>query len=352
MKKLKIAVSVMLTLVMAIVCMAVPASAATSSNVKKWALETNIDLKASKSKKSTTYLKFKTEGAGVLSFYFGAEDSKLTKNSKYELLNANKKSLKSGKLSSLATKTFKINKAGTFYLKVTLAKGESIKYFRYYYFAYGAKPTANEEWLKGYSPSADVIAQVGAISSSFIWQTGENDAQFFKEGEINEHQALRWIINPCLGFINVYGYSTDVDSSDSRILTDNNRDKKDLAGYSPYSTNVLPAKAVDDTLYNLFGIKATHKVNEAYTYYYDGYYYYADGGRGNYDEIEYKDIIPTADGRFLLKFLYKEFDFDNGDFDNPKYIESDVYALVSVHQADGKDCLRIHGIYKGEMPQV
>jgi hypothetical protein len=348
MKKFKIALSVMLTLVMAIVCMAVPASAASSSNVKKWAVETNIDLAAKKTKKSTTYLKFTTEGAGVLSFYFSTDDSKLTKASKYELLNAKKKTLKSGKLSALATKTFKLSKGGTFYLKVTLAKGESIKYFRHYFYANGAKPTATEEWLKGYIPTDADLAQVSAAFSSFIWATGTNDAQFFKEGEISEHQALDWIINNCLGFLNVYGYDISEGTEYRAKMIEEDADWAEKHQYA----NVLPAKAVDDTMYHLFGIKATHKVNTPYKYYEDGYYYYTDGGRGNYDELRYVSTEAAKDGRYLIKFLYSVFDFDNGDFDDPKYIESDVYALISVHQTDGKNYVRIHAIYNGEKPAV
>ena len=346
MKKLKTLLAVMLALVTAVVCLAVPASAASSSKVKTWALETNIDLKASKNKKSTTYLKFKVEGKGVLSFYVSDDCS--IKNAKYELLSAKKATLKSGKLSALKTKTFKINKAGTYYLKVTLGKGEYINYFRYEYYAYGAKPTATEEWLKGYVPADEELAQVSEIFKSFIWQTGTNDAQFFKEGEINEHQALDWIINNCLGFINVYGY----DISEGAAYKEK-KGAEDAAWAEKHQyDNVLPAKAVDDTLYHLFGIKATHKVNSPYKYYEDGYYYYTDGGRGNYDEFKYVSTEMTADGRYILKFLYSEFDFDNGDFDNPKYIDSDVYALVSVHETDGNKYVRIHGVYKDTKPEV
>ena len=347
MKKLKTLLAVMLALVTALVCLTIPASAASSAKVKKWALETNVDLKASKSKKSTTYLKFTVEGKGVLSFFVSDDCS--IKNSRYELLSAKKQTLKSGKLSALGTKKFTINKAGTYYLKVTLGKGEYINYFRYYYYAYGAKPTAKEEWLKGYIPTDADLAQVSAAFSSFVWATGTNDAQFFKEGEINEHQALDWIINNCLGFINVYGY----DISEGAAYKEKKGAEDAAWAEKHWYDNVLPAKAVDDTLYDLFGIKASHKVNTPYKYYKDGYYYYTDGAKGNYDELEYKSVELTKDGRFLVKFIYHVFDFDKGDLmDNPVYNDTDVYALISVHEKDGQNRIRIHGIYKDAKPEI
>lgn len=346
MKKLKTLLAVMLALVTALVCLTIPASAASSAKVKKWALETNVDLKASKSKKSTTYLKFTVEGKGVLSFFVSDDCS--IKNSRYELLSAKKQTLKSGKLSALVTKKFTINKAGTYYLKVTLGKGEYINYFRYYYYAYGAKPTAKEEWLTNYMPGEAEIAQVQTVFSSFIWQDGPNDAMFFKEGEINEHQALDWIVNSCIGFINVYGF----DISEGEAYKNKMMSDTEWAEKHQYDT-ILPAKAVDDTLYDLFGIKASHKVNTPYKYYKDGYYYYTDGGRGNYDELEYKSVELTKDGRFLVKFIYHVFDFDKGDFmDNPVYNDTDVYALISVHGKDGQNRIRIHGIYKDAKPEI
>jgi hypothetical protein len=342
MKKLKTLLAVMLALVTAVVCLAVPASAASSSKVKTWALETNIDLKASKNKKSTTYLKFKVEGKGVLSFYVSDDCS--IKNAKYELLSAKKATLKSGKLSALKTKTFKINKAGTYYLKVTLGKGEYINYFRYEYYAYGAKPTAKEEWLTNYIPGEAEVAQVQTAFKTFIWQGG----YYFGEGEICEHQALNNLIDPNLGFLNPYGF----DISDGAAYKEKMSADKDWLEKHEWD-NLLPAKAVDDTIYHLYGIKASHKANTKWLYYEDGYYYYTDGGKGCYDEFEYKSVEPTKDGRFIVKFIYHEFDFDKGDLmDNPVYNDTDVYALISVHETDGNKYVRIHGVYKDTKPEV
>jgi hypothetical protein len=346
MKHLKNLIAILLTAVIAVSVLVVPSSAAGISSAKPWSPDTNKSIKADAAKKATGYYKITITGAGEMSFYTGKLN--VTDASRYALLNAKGKTLRSGKLSSLETKTFNINKAGTYYLKITLGKGESVKYFRYMYYEYGAYPTATEEWLKNHKLTDNEIKQIKTAFSPLVW----NGIPYFGEGEINEHQALDWLINNCLGFINPYGFDYEVEYS-HRITFGRSADEY-VENYKKNGglCGCLSGKAVDDTLYHLFGIKATHEINSMYKFYYDGVYFYSEGAKGCYDDLEYISNERLSDGRFLVKFVYHQMDFEKTeDIFDPVYINSDVYSLISVHQTDGKNYIRIHGIYK-EKPDV
>lgn len=326
-----------MTAVFAAVCMAVPSSAKGISTAKVWEDETNVTIKAKADKASTAYLKIAAPGEGTLTFRI--YEQKITNASKYELLNSKGKTIKSGKLSSLANKTFNVTKKTTLYLKVKLAKGESVKYFRYEFYTYGAYPTATEKWLTDHEVTDDEIQQLKTSLQTFVLYYGV----YFDEGKVCEHQALDFVLDSMDGFVNPYGFD------DSEGL-----DEKEVEAARKEYMNLVSGKAVDDTIYHLFGITPSHKANDDWKYYKNGNYYYGDGAKGCPDRFEYQSYEKTGDGRFIAKYIYYVIDMEKSEdlWEHAVYDEYEVYVLFSVHETDGKNYVRIHGIYDGVKPTV
>ena len=85
--------------------------------------------------------------------------------------------------------------------------------------------------------------------ADFVWIGGV----YFEEGKITERDALGWLIDGASSSgINPYRFDTKIDYSKENILTA--EDDPDHTKYGFWSS-VLPAAAVDDTMYHLFGIK-------------------------------------------------------------------------------------------------
>ena len=337
MKKLGKLIAVLLTAALAVTMFVMPASAAGIS----FKANTSITLSAPSTKKAVCYLKLTFSESGKAKFSIGSQ--KTTSKSKYEILNSSGKRTSSGKISALAGKELSV-KNGTYYLKLTLQKGENIKKLKYTFT--GKRPTKKTtgDWLPGYTLTDNETTQIKAAIRNYVWTE-----KTFNEGTMSESGAIDWLFTFNGNIVNPYSGNVEGTYSGGTFVQDplGKYSGVTASGYA-YTSYVckIPEKDVDNIIYHLFGIKATHKVESKYWYYYNNYYYFQEGGAGNFSYTEYDSYEKLSDGRFLVKInYYKHIDAGTATVVHDK---KPIYALVSVHKTDGKNYIRLHGVYKNK----
>ena len=171
----------------------------------------------------------------------------------------------------------------------------------------------------------------------------------FNEGTMSESGAIDWLFTFNGNIVNPYSGNVEGTYSGGTFVQDplGKYSGVTASGYA-YTSYVckIPEKDVDNIIYHLFGIKATHKVESKYWYYYNNYYYFQEGGAGNFSYTEYDSYEKLPDGRFLVKInYYKHVDSGTATIVHDK---KSIYALISVHKTDGMNYIRLHGVYKNK----
>ena len=153
----------------------------------------------------------------------------------------------------------------------------------------------------------------------------------FKENELTEEKAIRLL---CAGYGAVY----DPFSDKTFISSESSNDVKGI--FSGADANKIKAETVDNILYYLFGIEATHKVESEDFYYYDnGYYYFSKSAKqgGNVIWPEYINCETVSSDKFNVTYSYIL-------TEGLTTAEKRVHALVSVYNFQNRKYVRIHSL--------
>ena len=328
MKKIGKIIAILLTAAIAVTMFVIPTSAAGISSAKTFTEGAVLNWSVPAKKSAVCYLKMTFSDSGKAKFSIGSQ--KTTAKSKYQILDSKGNKKYSGKISALAGKEVSVNK-GTYYLKLTLQKGQYVKKLKYTFTGKSPTKKTTGDWLTGYTLTDNEIKQINKALKRFYGM----DKFFFNEGEINEEKAINWI----------YRIGDIVDPYNGNDIT---------GGYVGGELDVtgdlkVPAKDVDSIIFHLFGLTLKHNCSGTYPnlWSYNNGYYYFGGAAGIPEYAEYRSNQKLADGRFLVAITFHEF-VDWGSGGNVVYNDRDIYALVSVHKTDGKNYIRLHGVYKNK----
>lgn len=121
-------VAVLLTVIITATMFVIPSSAAGISSAKTFNANAVLNWSAPSTKSAVCYLKMNFTEKGKAKFSIGSQ--KTTSKSKYEILDSKGNKKYSGKLSALAGKEISVSD-GTYYLKLSLLKGQYVKKLKY-----------------------------------------------------------------------------------------------------------------------------------------------------------------------------------------------------------------------------
>lgn len=311
------------------------------SSAKKLEPNTTVDIDASNISSSLASCSFEMTfpESGKLSFETGSR--KTSSATVFDILSADGKSVLSGKASELNSKSLSVKKPGTYYIKITLKKGQYIKKFCYTFITASSQDKTPGGWLYNRKLTSGNITQLTKAFSSFIW----HDDIRFADGEIDEGTAIKWMYDPNGWVCDPYNGEV-VDRYTGSVISDDPLGK--FGKTRVPQVEMIPGKDLDDLLLHLFGITAAHNADSESWYYYDGNYYFNGSVNTCKSKIECKTQQLLSDGRTMVQLRYSRFD---GTDENGKevFTESDIYALVSVHKTGGASYVRLHGVYD-DMP--
>ena len=148
MTKFKKLIALLLTAAIAVTMFALPVSAAGISSANTFAEGAVLNWSAPSTKSAVCYLKMNFSENGKAKFSIGSQ--KTTAKSKYQILDSKGNKKYSGKISALAGKEVSVNK-GTYYLKLTLQKGQYVKKLKYTFARKGTAKKTTGDWLTGYT---------------------------------------------------------------------------------------------------------------------------------------------------------------------------------------------------------
>ena len=186
MKKIGKIIAILLTAAIAVTMFVIPTSAAGISSAKTFTEGAVLNWSVPAKKSAVCYLKMTFSDSGKAKFSIGSQ--KTTAKSKYQILDSKGNKKYSGKISALAGKEVSVNK-GTYYLKLTLQKGQYVKKLKYTFTGKSPTKKTTGDWLTGYTLTDNEIKQINKALKRFYGM----DKFFFNEGEINEEKAINWI---------------------------------------------------------------------------------------------------------------------------------------------------------------
>lgn len=286
--------------------------------------------------KNKTYLyKINLNDMGKISFF--KSSSKTNSNTKMYLLDSNGKTLVSKTFKDFVKLILKVSKKGAYYIKINLKKNQSVSGFGYKFISSNDNSSSKSSgWVKDYKLKQDDIDRITRVAEFLC--LGRLDDGCFKEGSLTEQKAMQKLVSYC-SFIRYYS-----DKNDSQYMYTFGGTASD-----PYSDPLerfidhfwVKKSIVDGVLYDLFGIKASHKYNsDSFYYIYNDNYYFPHGaGGGGYSSLQYLSKESLQDGRFIVK--YGICDLGYGGYN---YSGNDIYLLISVHKSNEKYLPRIHAI--------
>ena len=207
------------------------------------------------------------------------------------------------------------------------------------------QPVINEpEWLTDYTLSDEDMELIDSQFGHMSYCCGQKPSLFL-EGELTEERAFGLAFSSIIGMIPYETFKRDGMVYDKRIQPEL-RDIYDplekftfTNGYGEtmmYSACGYDAAEVDKIIYDIFGVKATHKIDLEHFYYYDDYYYIPSQAAGGTACSEFVRYHLTNDGRFVVEIDYAE------NFADPDW--NSYYILVSAHEEDGRVYFRYHAI--------
>lgn len=176
MKKIGKIIAILLTAAIAVTMFVLPTSAAGISSAKTFNANAVLNWSAPSTKSAVCYLKMNFSENGKAKFSIGSQ--KTTSKSKYEILNSAGKRTASGKISTLSGKELSVKK-GTYYLKLTLQKGQYVKKLKYTFTGNsGAKNKSKVEtvYIQGKPYKTDITE----LDLCYTWVTNSDIKDLYK----------------------------------------------------------------------------------------------------------------------------------------------------------------------------